>query len=383
MRKKGYASLRCTDGFFLTMFMLPLTLCLLEWRLRLPLVVVASLVLCFLVHIFQSTALIASVFVCVYRCKTKTHYFNMIDSLHIKTKQNAKFTRPQVGTARKERQRQQQAVFMLGGLKKRKKEAIHAELKEKTIQRKGKNVCAYNRLSGLSSNVGCSSRRRRRHWSGSYEVFPESSSSQGKRTIGKFLQLCCAAKLKLKIFQPSLFGAAAAATPTATISGPLHFGHSCHIRISRAPASQRCASHLVCVCVCSCNLKVDYFGLSLLAAFRSRSKQRWHVPSRPLVNPLEVKLLASSWPPRQPVNRHHPPAAWRSPIVIVPELLLCVRSVVTRNRLSCSSANCRSSVWCVKLPRISRLICVFSRQPLVPFRWVRRCAIKCTFLRCN
>lgn len=115
MRKKGYASLRYTEGFFLTMFMLSLTLCLLEWRLRLPLVVVARLVLCFLVQIFQSTALIASVFVCVYRCKTKTHYFNMIDSLHIKTKQNAKFTRPQVGTARKERQRQQQAVFMLGG----------------------------------------------------------------------------------------------------------------------------------------------------------------------------------------------------------------------------------------------------------------------------
>lgn len=57
-------------AFSLPMFMLPLTssscLCLLVWRSRLPLVViVARLVLCFLVHIFQVTALIACVSECV------------------------------------------------------------------------------------------------------------------------------------------------------------------------------------------------------------------------------------------------------------------------------------------------------------------------------
>lgn len=59
----------------------------------------------------------------------------MIDSVHIKTKQNAKFTRPQVGAAQKERQ----AFFMLGGKRKEKeKRFMPSSKKKKTIQRKGK-----------------------------------------------------------------------------------------------------------------------------------------------------------------------------------------------------------------------------------------------------
>lgn len=91
---------------------------------------------------------------------------------------------PQVGATQKERQCwQQQAVFMVGwrgGQKKRKNQPIHVELKEKTSTKKKKKRM-HNRLSGLSSAVGCSSRRRRRHWSGSYEVFPESSTAARPR----------------------------------------------------------------------------------------------------------------------------------------------------------------------------------------------------------
>ena len=45
-------------------------------------------------------------------------------------------------------------------------------------------------------------------------------------------------------------------------------------------------------------------------------------------------------------------------------LWLCVRSVVTRNPLSCWSASFRSSAWWEKLPRISRLTCASKVQPL-------------------
>lgn len=85
----------------------------------------------------------------------------MIDSVHIKTKQNAKFTRPQVGAAQKERQ----AFFMLGGKRKEKEKRFmpSSKKKKKQYKEKEKNVCTYNGLSGLSSTVGCSSRRRRRH----------------------------------------------------------------------------------------------------------------------------------------------------------------------------------------------------------------------------
>lgn len=51
-----------------------------------------------------------------------------------------------------------------GVQKKRKNEPIHVELKEKNSTKKKKKRM-HNRLSGLSSAVGCSSssRRRRRH----------------------------------------------------------------------------------------------------------------------------------------------------------------------------------------------------------------------------
>ena len=64
------------------------------------------------------------------------------------------------------------------------------------------------------------------------------------------------------------------------------------------------------------------------------------VPSKPLVNPSEKKLLASNWaprlhvkvhwPPRLHVKVHRPPAEWRSLIVIDQEPLLFVKSVTNK-----------------------------------------------------
>lgn len=51
-------------------------------------------------------------------------------------------------------------------------------------------------------------------------------------------------------------------------------------------------------------------------------------------------------------------------------LLLCVRSVGTRNPLSCSSGSCPSSVLSGKSLRTSRQICVFRVQRLVLSRSV-------------
>lgn len=288
---------------------------------------------------------------------------------------------PQVGATQRERQCwQQQAVFMAGGRrggqKKRKNQPIHVELKEKTSTKKKKKRM-HNRLSGLSSAVGCSSssRRRRRHWSGSYEVFPESSTAARprkahNRKISATVLCCWKPKAEIEDFSTLAYWRCCCCNDAdSDCCWPASFEPQLpHSHQSRASAAALCIASCVCCC---CNWKVKLIlCLSLLAAFRIRSKQKWHVPSRPLVNPLEAKLLASNWPPRQPVNLRPPPVAWRSPIVIVPELLLCVRSVVTRSRPSCSSASCRSSVWCVKLHRISRPICVSSRQPLAPFRWV-------------
>lgn len=52
--------------------------------------------------------------------------------------------------------------------------------------------------------------------------------------------------------------------------------------------------------------------------------------------------------------------------------LLFVRFVVTRNQQSYLSANCHSSVSSVRLPRISRLICVSRVRPSAPCRRLRK-----------
>ncbi|CCE72215.1 Histone H3.3 type 2 [Caenorhabditis elegans] len=92
-------------------------------------------------------------------------------------------------------------------------------------------------------------------------------------------------------------------------------------------------------------------------------EQQWLVPSKPLVNPPEERLQESSWPPRPPANRLQPPEESRSHIVTVQELSLSVRFVVTRSRLSFSSASFLSNVSFVRLPRTSRLISASSRLP--------------------
>merc|ERR1711953_480713 len=81
----------------------------------------------------------------------------------------------------------------------------------------------------------------------------------------------------------------------------------------------------------------------------------WHVLSKPLVNPLEEKLLANSWPPRLQENLLPPPVESRSPTDTGPEPSPSERSGGTRSPLSSSSASCPSSVLSERSPRTSRL----------------------------
>ncbi len=62
-------------------------------------------------------------------------------------------------------------------------------------------------------------------------------------------------------------------------------------------------------------------------------------------------------------HQHQPPAEWRSLTVIAQVPRLFVRSVATRNRLNCWSANCPSNVWSVRSLKISRPTCVSNRRP--------------------
>merc|ERR1712156_603493 len=96
--------------------------------------------------------------------------------------------------------------------------------------------------------------------------------------------------------------------------------------------------------------------------------EEWLVPSRLPVSPPEERLPGSSWPPRLPESRRPRPAASRSPTgtALVPSL--SVRSVVTRNPLSFSSANCPSRGWSEKLLRTSKPISGSKVQPSAPFR---------------
>ena len=94
----------------------------------------------------------------------------------------------------------------------------------------------------------------------------------------------------------------------------------------------------------------------------------WLVPSKPLVNPPEERLLVNSWPPRLQENLLPPPVESRSPTDTGPELSLSVRSEGTRSPLSSSSASCPSSVLSEKSPRTSRLTLGSRALPSWPSR---------------
>ena len=93
------------------------------------------------------------------------------------------------------------------------------------------------------------------------------------------------------------------------------------------------------------------------------TRRRWHVPSRPQENLLEVKLHVNNWPPRQPVRALQQLVASRNPTDTGQEPSLFVRSGDTRKAQSCWSGNCHSSVWSVRLLRTSRPTCVSRVQP--------------------
>ena len=130
-----------------------------------------------------------------------------------------------------------------------------------------------------------------------------------------------------------------------------------------------------------------------------RTEQEWLVPSKLLVNLPEEKLLESSLLPRLVklifrnklrflvefiryfkflifnlylrllVNLHPQLEVSRSLIVTVQELLLSVRSAVTKNRLSFSSENSPSNDLFVRSLRTSKPISAFSLPQLALFRY--------------
>ena len=83
----------------------------------------------------------------------------------------------------------------------------------------------------------------------------------------------------------------------------------------------------------------------------------WLVQSKLLANQPVEKLHENSSPQRQHVRARLPLEESRNPIVTGLVQSLFVRSVVTRNRPSCWSASCPSSVLCEKSLRILRPIC--------------------------
>lgn len=184
---------------------------------------------------------------------------------------------PQVGATQKERQCwQQQAVFMAGGRrggqKKRKNQPIHVELKEKTSTKKKKKRM-HNRLSGLSSAVGCSSSSsRRRHWSGSYEVFPESSTAARprkahNRKISAAVLCCWKLKAEIEDFSTLAYWSCCCCCNDADSDccWPTSFESQLpHSHQSRASAAALCIAS--CVCCCS-NWKVKLIFAFLLQHF--------------------------------------------------------------------------------------------------------------------
>ena len=90
--------------------------------------------------------------------------------------------------------------------------------------------------------------------------------------------------------------------------------------------------------------------------------RKWQEQNKQQENLPAARRQESSWPQRQRANRHQPQAVSRNPTDTDQEPSLFVRSDVTRNPLSSSSASCHSSVLFVRLPRITKLIFVSRDQ---------------------
>ena len=94
----------------------------------------------------------------------------------------------------------------------------------------------------------------------------------------------------------------------------------------------------------------------------------WLVPNKPHVNRLVEKHHANSSLRKQRANRLRRRAVLKSRTASVRVPWRCVRFVVIRSRPNCSSANYLFNGWFVKLPRTSRRIFVFNRQPSAHFK---------------
>merc|ERR1712241_1032256 len=108
------------------------------------------------------------------------------------------------------------------------------------------------------------------------------------------------------------------------------------------------------------------------------SKIQWPVQSRPLENPLEERLLGSSWLQRLPGNLLLQQEESRSLTDTGLEPSHSVRLEDTKSQLSFSSESCPSNVWRERLPKISKLISGSSRLLLELFRR----HLKLTWLDC-
>ena len=90
--------------------------------------------------------------------------------------------------------------------------------------------------------------------------------------------------------------------------------------------------------------------------------------SRPLASLPEERLPANSSPPRPLASPPPPPEESRSPTDTDPEPLPSARFAGTKRARTSSSESFRSSVWFVRLPRISRVICASRDRPSLPSR---------------
>merc|ERR1712098_570548 len=103
--------------------------------------------------------------------------------------------------------------------------------------------------------------------------------------------------------------------------------------------------------------------LEVKLSTRQTKRKTWLVLSKRLVNPPEEKRQESNWQPRQLENLLQPLVELKSHTDIGLELSPFVRLEDTKNLQNSCSASCPSNVWCVKLLRTLRQICVSNQVP--------------------
>lgn len=93
--------------------------------------------------------------------------------------------------------------------------------------------------------------------------------------------------------------------------------------------------------------------------FYHSSFKIWHVPSKLLVNPPEVKLLVNSLLPRRHVRAHLLPEGWKNPIVTGKLLLrvdFWIETIQWRWFLFIIQTRYCSPSWNPKIPKIHRIV---------------------------